>query len=174
MRPPPGKKPAEGVRYHVMPSPIEGVGLFAGVWMEAGEALVDYLGRVVPLDAFGRAPEGVRVETLAELADGVGLDGGVSDNPAAAINHSCRPNCELRREKGTLVIYTARTVAPGEELTLNYGYTAREALGRRCCCGERECCGYQVGEPWRPALFRLLARRRKSRSLLKKGIDGGG
>ncbi len=168
------KRWAEGRVWRIAPSPVHGVGLFAEATLEAGEGLLEYRGRRVRLDErSGLPPEGVRLETLAELAEGVGVDGGVADNPAAAINHSCRPNCELHREGKILRVYSIARVVAGEELTLNYGFTAREALVRRCNCGEPECCGYQVGEPWRPALFRLLARRRKSGLLHKKGIDEG-
>lgn len=42
---------------------------------------------------------------------------------AGLLNHSAAPNCKIERDmKGeTLDIYTLRDIAPGEELTWNYG-----------------------------------------------------
>ena len=50
------------------------------------------------------------------------------------MNHSCGPNTQPKRQQGRVEFYSPRDIAPGEELTADYGETHHE--GRlRCCCG---------------------------------------
>jgi SET domain-containing protein len=38
-------------------------------------------------------------------------------------NHSCRPNARLSIERGRVEFYALREIAPGEEITVDYGET---------------------------------------------------
>jgi SET domain-containing protein len=64
------------------------------------------------------------------------IDGSPRWNVARYINHSCRPNAKPVVRGGRIVFVALRTIAPGEEITYNYGrdyfdYFLREA-GCRC------------------------------------------
>jgi hypothetical protein len=63
------------------------------------------------------------------------------DAPFRFLNHSCRPNCSLREyevadDDGTchlelwLAVETA--IAPGEQMTIDYGWPAKHAIPCRC------------------------------------------
>jgi SET domain-containing protein len=55
-------------------------------------------------------------------------------------NHSCGPNAHLCIRNGRVEFYALRDIAPGEEITVNYGETHHK--GRlRCQCGARNCVG---------------------------------
>src|SRR6266487_3268737 len=60
-------------------------------------------------------------------------------NTARYINHSCEPNCEAVVTKRTIGIVALRDIQAGEELSYNYGLTAKQY---RCRCGAKQCCGY--------------------------------
>ena len=67
--------------------------------------------------------------------------------PAAFLNHSCDPNCELiqvgQRKKATLVIVALCNIEPGRELTFDYGWEAFDWTPK-CRCGSRRCRGWIV------------------------------
>ena len=72
-------------------------------------------------------------------------------NPARRINHSCAPNCESQQGRGRIWIVARRDIAPGEELTFDYGFPYSEWRDHPCRCGAAECAGYIVntGQRWR-------------------------
>jgi hypothetical protein len=68
------------------------------------------------------------------------------DAPFRFLNHSCRPNCSLReyefkREDGTRIpelwLAVERDIAPGEQVTIDYGWPAEHA--EPCRCGSSAC-----------------------------------
>lgn len=146
------------------PSGISGMGLFASHGFSSKQRLLEYRGVKVHRDALEDRSE-INRETLAILDDDCVLDGGGADNLARRINHSCAPNSEMRLEEGHLWVYALRRIEPGEEITLHYGFSAREAVNWRCHCGSPCCCGFPVGEPWKGELLREKARRRRARAL---------
>lgn len=68
------------------------------------------------------------------------------------LNHSCEPNCELymieeTEEHGPLVlprisVETLREINIGEQLTIDYGWPAENAIP--CGCGAKTCRGWVV------------------------------
>ena len=74
-------------------------------------------------------------------------------------NHSCDPNTEVRsrwdREAGTVRAWwtAVRDIAPGEEITYDYGFAAEVA--EPCHCGSALCRGVIVDED--PAVQAQLA-----------------
>lgn len=70
--------------------------------------------------------------------------------PFRYLNHSCDPNCaivEIEKVEGDprtgeLWIEVLREVAPGEPMTIDYGWPARVAI--RCDCGSPSCRGWIV------------------------------
>ena len=62
------------------------------------------------------------------------IDAAVGGNLARFINHSCRPNCYVHIQNGTIWIRAARTIREGEELTYHY-HTDGEGLIKCRCRG---------------------------------------
>jgi SET domain-containing protein len=80
-----------------------------------------------------------------QLEDGQVIDGLYGGNTSRWINHGCDPNCEAEERDGRVYISALRDIAPGEELTYDYGLTLDErytpAVKRRyaCHCGAAQC-----------------------------------
>ncbi len=70
--------------------------------------------------------------------------------PVDYMNHSCEPNCGVR---GSVVIVARRDIAPGEELTFDYGTTDTDRWVLECACGAPTCRGRMTGQDWRDAAF---------------------
>ena len=49
------------------------------------------------------------------------IDGSSRRNLGRYINHSCRPNAEAQLRQGRIEFVALRAIAPGEEITLDYG-----------------------------------------------------
>ena len=73
--------------------------------------------------------------------------------PFRFLNHSCEANCELFSwEYGEhhqplptqLFLSATRTILPGEELTIDYAWSADAAIP--CLCGSQKCRGWVVDE----------------------------
>ena len=139
-------------------SAIHGNGVFAVAPIAAGERIIEYKGELrthAEVDA-GEAGDVESGHTfLFTLNDEWVIDGTRRGNIARWINHSCAPNCEALiveheggdRRRDKVVIETLRAIAPGEELTYNYGirlaerHTARLKKIWACHCGAEACTG---------------------------------
>jgi hypothetical protein len=83
-----------------------------------------------------------------DFGDGQGLE---PDAPFRFLNHSCDPNCELVHwadeetdEYLHLALVARRAIQPNEELTIDYGWAAENAIP--CLCGSASCRGWIVAE----------------------------
>jgi len=139
-------------------SPIHGNGVFAGRTIAKGERIVRYTGLLrthAETDAaYADTPETGHT-FLFTLNDDYVIDGNIGGNIARWINHSCEPNCEAvieedrngRAHRDQVFIYALRPIAPGEELTFNYGIVLAERHTPKlkalwgCRCGARACSG---------------------------------
>ncbi|WP_045727201.1 MULTISPECIES: SET domain-containing protein-lysine N-methyltransferase [unclassified Xanthomonas] len=139
-------------------SRIHGNGVFAVAPLKHGERIIEYKGRLRTHAEVDRDDAG-DVETghtfLFTLSDEYVIDANYEGNDARWINHSCAPNCEAviveaegeDRRKDKVVIEALRDIAPGEELTYNYGITLAERHTPRlkkiwaCRCGAINCTG---------------------------------
>lgn len=141
------------------PSVIHGTGGFAAAPIRAGTLVIEYVG-----ERISKAESARRCEAdntfIFELDDRWDLDGAAAWNPARLLNHSCVPNCESELIDGHIWIVATRDIAPGEELTFNYGYDGKDYREHPCHCGAPECVGYIVAEE-----FFSLLRERKEREL---------
>jgi hypothetical protein len=70
--------------------------------------------------------------------------------PVDYMNHSCEPNCGVR---GSVVIVARRDIAPGEELTFDYGTTDTDRWVLECVCGAPSCRRRLTGQDWRDPAF---------------------
>ena len=124
-------------------SAIHGQGCFAGRAISAGSRVIEYVGeRIDKMESLRRCEAGN--EYIFALDETHDLDGFVEQNIARFINHSCAPNCEAELEGGKIWIIARRDIAPGEELTFNYGYDLVDYNEHPCHCGSAGCAGYII------------------------------
>lgn len=155
----------------VRSSPIHGNGVFALKPIPAGTCVAEYRGEIIS-QAELEHREKLRVERKEqgenvpvyyfEVGDGVFIDATEvkEENPARYINHACDENCEAiwnARER-RMEIVTIRDIKVGEELSFDYGFELAGFFEHPCRCASKNCCGYIVAKPLRPALMRKLAR----------------
>lgn len=158
----------------VRQSPVHGNGVFATEKIPAGTLVCVYGGELISAEeAERRAAERSRENPKAPIYV-FGIDENLcidaadtgAENPARFVNHSCDENCEAlwnARER-RLEIRAARDIAAGEELSFDYGFGLTGFFEHPCRCGAKNCVGYIVARPLRPALLRKLAARRRARS----------
>ena len=75
------------------------------------------------------------------IAEKRAIDASQSTDPLRFTNHSCRPNASLRIRQGRVEFYAMRDLAPGEEITVDYGETHHDGK-LRCRCGAPGCVGF--------------------------------
>ena len=139
-------------------SEIHGNGVFATAEIGKGERIVRYKGKLRSHDEvdseYGDVDENGHT-FLFTLNDDYVIDANIDGGVARWINHSCDPNCEAvveeddrdRRHKDKVFIEAMRRIAPGEELTYNYGITLDERHTPKlkklwgCRCGAANCTG---------------------------------
>lgn len=112
-----------------------GRGLFACVPLSAGERIVEYTGDRISTE---RA-DTLGTRYLFDLEDGTTIDGSGRANAARWINHACVPTSEARVEDGRVFIYALRSLAPGEEITMDYGDEYFDAFIRPVGCKCARC-----------------------------------
>lgn len=145
-------------RYVARRSPIHGNGVFAMAPIAADEEVIRYRGALITQDEademYGDGGESGHT-FLFTLNEHYIIDGNSQSNTGRWINHSCRPNCRAvvaespsddpRRDK--VLIEAICAIAPGEELTYDYGivldvpHTARLKKLWQCRCGAEHCTG---------------------------------
>jgi uncharacterized protein len=149
-------------------SSIHQSGLFAADFIPAGTRVIEYVGeRLTKRQSAIRALEWIEhaekedcgAVYIFELNARHDIDGNVSWNTARLINHSCEPNCETKVIRGRIWILASRDIAPGEELSYDYGYDLEHWQDHPCLCGSSQCIGYIVRKDQRTKLKRLIARK---------------
>lgn len=134
--------PANPQKYAVTnaPSRIDGTGAFAGEAIPARRKIGEIRGETISVhEAWQRAKQLERI-MIVEVNERRAIDASCSADPLRFTNHSCRPNAVLRIRQGRVEIYAMRDIAPGEEITCDYGETHHE--GRLTCrCGAPGCRG---------------------------------
>ena len=130
----------------------KGWGLSTTNKLRAEEYLLEYIGEVITADEHARRTmEHIRTNPndhstyAAHLRGNLIIDARWKGNMARYINHSCNPNCELRKRevKGLpcAMIVATRTVGAGEELLMNYNLSTMESSRFLCLCGAPFCRG---------------------------------
>ncbi len=98
-----------------------GLGLFATKLIAKRTYIATYRGKRIPTaEALRREREG-KAKYMYQLNRRWTIDGSSRHNLGRYINHGCRPNCEGVLRKGQLVFIALRDIAPGEEITHDYG-----------------------------------------------------
>jgi hypothetical protein len=123
-------------------SAIAGRGVFARRRFEAGDVVVAYAPRQRRVDAHD--PEAAHAaETRLTLLSGDEVIIPDTSVPGGWLcNHSCDPNATLYAS-GEGRIQAMRTIAPGEEVTIFYGWVSQGDPQRDPCrCGATACRGF--------------------------------
>jgi SET domain-containing protein len=118
-------------------SGIHGRGVFTLGSLIGRRKIGEIAGQLVRLPEARRRVEGQARIYLIELTRRYALDCSRS-NAFKHLNHSCQPNCYLRIYRKRVEVYTLRTVAAGQELTVDYGITPHRG-GMACGCGATNC-----------------------------------
>src|SRR5258708_30441695 len=109
-----------------------GLGLFAPNAIKRGGHIVTYRGRRIPTDeAERREARGARY--MFTINSRWTIDGAPRWNLARYINHSCRPNAQAVGRNRGIVIVAARCIAPGEEITYDYGQEYLDLFFKNDC-----------------------------------------
>jgi SET domain-containing protein len=124
----------------VQPSRIDGQGAFAAEPVPARRKIGEIRGESISVqEARIRATRTERI-MIVELSARRAIDFSRSADPMRFTNHSCRPNARLCIRQGRVEFYALRDIAPGEEITVDYGESHHE--GRLACrCGAPGCRG---------------------------------
>lgn len=111
--------------------PGTGKGLFAHVPFGKGEFIIEYIGVRISTKKANEHPGRYLFEIEGTPWT---IDGEPSSSPARFINHSCDPNVEARVEEEHINLYAIRDIAPGEEITIDYGQEYFEEFIRPIGC----------------------------------------
>jgi len=160
----------------VKSSGIHRHGVFAKIDIPKNIMLVEYKGNKVTKDEGTRIldatykkhltdPENHAGTYIFELDEDWDIDGDIPNNDAKYINHSCEPNCEMKMEDGKILIYSARDIKKGEEITYNYGFEINkddpyDFEDQKCRCGSKKCIGYILDEDEWPKLRELINKKK--------------
>ncbi len=98
-----------------------GLGLFATKPIAKAAAIVTYRGRRIPTAEAHECERRTGAKYMFEINRQWTIDGSSRKNLGRYINHSCRPNAEAVLRTGKMVFIALRGIAPGEEITLDYG-----------------------------------------------------
>lgn len=124
--------------FEVKPSTIDGKGVFAAEPVRARQKLGELRGILISRKEARRRARMTRRIAIVEFDDGLALDASGVDECFRYVNHSCSPNTYLRRIAHRVEFYALRAIAPGEELTCDYGETHHDGA-LRCRCGSEGC-----------------------------------
>jgi SET domain-containing protein len=124
----------------VRASVIDGLGAFAAEAVPALRKIGEIRGESISVeDARIRATRHERI-MIVELSPRRAIDFSKSADPMRYTNHSCAPNARLSIDNGRVEFYALRTIAAGEEVTVDYGET-HHAGKLACLCGAPGCRG---------------------------------
>ena len=135
-----GQPPWQKYRVEVRASAIDGHGVFAAEAIPRRLKIGEIRGESISVrEARIRATRTERI-MIVELSDRRAIDFSKSPDPMRFTNHSCRSNARLCIRQGRVEFYALRDIAPGEEITVDYGESHHD--GRlRCRCGAPGCRG---------------------------------
>ena len=97
-----------------------GLGLFATKLIKRTVYIATYRGRRISTEESDRR-ERQGAKYMFELNSRWTIDGSPRWNVARYMNHSCWPNAKPVLRKGRIVFVALRRIAPGEEITYDYG-----------------------------------------------------
>jgi uncharacterized protein len=134
------RQPYQKVDVAVRRSPIDGFGVFALETARRGHKIGEVRGEGISVAEGRRRAATLERIMIVEVSHKSAVDLASSTDPMRFTNHSCQPNGRLTIRDGRIEFYALRDIAPGEEITVDYGETHHE--GRLACrCGAPGCVG---------------------------------
>lgn len=134
------RQPYQKVDVVVRRSPIDGYGVFALETARRGLKIGEVRGESISVAEGRRRAATLERIMIVEVSHRSAVDLASSTDPMRFTNHSCQPNGRLTIRDGRIEFYALRDIAPGEEITVDYGETHHE--GRLTCrCGAPGCVG---------------------------------
>lgn len=154
----------------VRPSRIGGLGIFALKWFQPGDRITRVnIVREITAAAPIREEVGERTDHCA-YPDGKVV---LIAYPERHVNHSCDPNAYECFEGEASYLVARRSIAPDEEITIDYNINISDGTSWPCHCGAVRCGGTVVGDffrlppdrqrEYRPLLADWFIRRHSSR-----------
>ncbi|KAH6785799.1 hypothetical protein C2S51_038254 [Perilla frutescens var. frutescens] len=135
----------------------KGFGLQALQDISEGQFLIEYVGEVLDVHAYGArqreyASQGHKHFYFMTLNGSEVIDACAKGNLGRFINHSCDPNCRTEKwmVNGEVCVglFAIRDIKKGEEVTFDYNYVrVFGAAVKKCVCGSPNCRGYIGGDP---------------------------
>jgi len=98
-----------------------GLGLFAVRPIAKREPIVTYYGKRIPTREAQQRERAQKLKYMFEINRQWTIDGSSRRNLGRYVNHSCQPNAEAVLRKGKIVFVALCRIAPGEEISLDYG-----------------------------------------------------
>ena len=127
-------------RLKIGKSRIHRWGVFAEERIPARRYVIEYAGeRVNPVEAYRRVKGAAEAYTF-KLDEFWSIDGAIGGVGAQFINHSCNPNLCWRKRGDRILCQSVRPIAVGEELTVDYHFSAKPPKVL-CRCGSPQCRG---------------------------------
>jgi uncharacterized protein len=125
----------------VRASAIDGLGVFAAEPIAPRRKIGEIRGEAIGIDEGRiRATRHERV-MIVEVSTRRAIDFQRSSDPMRYTNHSCAPNARLAIRQGRVEFVSLRAIAPGDEISVNYGATHHEGK-LMCRCGAPNCSGW--------------------------------
>jgi uncharacterized protein len=78
-------------------------------------------------------------------------------SPAGHVNHSCYPNCAIKKKRAGLWLTSIRPIDQGEELLVDYDFELGEEF-EPCRCGHPRCRGLMLRRKDWPKLRKLMSK----------------
>ena len=121
------------IKVDVARSRIHGRGLFAGERIAAGAWVMKYAGEKIDRREGRRRDRFYLSIGYNALFDAHThfIDGLIGGNESIYINHSKRPNLEALVHRRGVWFRALRDIAPGEELTFDYGFDPKAGAAKR-------------------------------------------
>ena len=122
-------------------SGIDGFGAFAAEPIPPRRKIGEIRGESISVAEARRRALGRARIMIVEVSARKAIDASQSGDPMRFTNHACSPNARLSIQGGRIEFYALRDIAPGEEITVNYGPTHHEGT-LACRCGAANCTGW--------------------------------
>lgn len=119
------------------PSPIHRWGIFALEDIPARRRVIEYTGQKIDAREVRRRRFREHLY-IFRLNQKWAIDGAIGGSGAEFINHSCHPNLMTRIYNGRIFFSSIRSIAAGEELTLDYNIVY-DGADLPCSCGAKKC-----------------------------------
>lgn len=98
-----------------------GLGLFATAPIAKRALVIEYKGRRIPTKLAQEIEKRRANKYLFEIDRRWTIDGSSRRNLARYVNHACDPNTEAELLRGRMIFRAVKPIAPGDEITLDYG-----------------------------------------------------